>query len=71
MTSFAKPLLANVTEAGDIVLLAIVLATTLVVGLALLAVDALVGRVGARSRRPPGGSPAGGLQSTAEGLEQP
>lgn len=44
-------LLANVTEAGDIVLLAVVLATTVVVGLTLLGIDAAVRRLGVRARR--------------------
>ncbi len=48
---------ANVTEAGDIVLLAAVLAATLVVGLILFALDAAVGRFRERSteRRTTGG----------------
>ncbi len=45
------PILANVTEPGDIVLLAIVLGATIVVGLVLLALDAIVRRVG-RKRNP-------------------
>jgi hypothetical protein len=36
---------ANVAEAGDIVLFAIVLGATLAVGLALLAIDAVAGRI--------------------------
>ena len=51
--------LANVSEAGDIVVFAMALALTLVVGLTLLGVDALVGRLrrtaeARRSARPPG-----------------
>ena len=42
--------MANVTEAGDIILLALVLAVTVVVGLALLAVETFVGRVAERKR---------------------
>ncbi len=44
-------LVANVAEAGDIVLYVMVLAATLIVGLALLAIDAVIGRLGARSER--------------------
>ncbi len=39
------PIVANVAEAGDIVILAMALAGTLVVGLGLLAVDTAVGRL--------------------------
>lgn len=56
MPSFNVPLVANVTEAGDVVLFAIVLATTLVVGLALLGIDAVVGRLGRRRARRPAAS---------------
>lgn len=45
MARFGVSLVANVSEAGDIVIFAIVLAATLVVGLALLGIDALVGRL--------------------------
>ncbi len=45
MTNLGRPLVANVTEAGDIVLLAFVLALTLFVGLALFGLDTLVGRL--------------------------
>jgi hypothetical protein len=45
------PLVANVTEAGDIVLYAMVLGATLVVGLALLGMDAAVRRLGRRRAR--------------------
>ncbi len=41
-------LVANVAEAGDIVLLAIVLLMTLAVGAALLALDSIVGRLNAK-----------------------
>ena len=55
-------LVANVAEAGDIVVLAIVLVMTPVVGTALLALDALVGRLHAKraskARAPGGGDPA-------------
>ncbi|MDQ4071018.1 MAG: hypothetical protein M3203_16340 [Actinomycetota bacterium] len=44
-------MVANVAEAGDIVVLAIALVMTLVVGAALLALDTLVGRV--RTKREP------------------
>ena len=53
---------ANVTEAGDIVVLFIVLVLTLVVGAALLALDAVVGRLHAKraskAAPPPGRDPA-------------
>ncbi len=45
------PIAANVTEPGDIVLLAIVVGVTVVIGLVLLALDAIVGRV-AQKRAP-------------------
>ncbi len=49
MADLSSWLVANVTEAGDIVLYATMLAFTLVVGLLLLGIDALVGRL--RDRR--------------------
>ncbi len=45
MVSFELPLVANVAEPGDIVLVAFVLVLTLLVGLALVGVDSLVGRL--------------------------
>lgn len=48
MAGRSLPLVANVTEAGDIVLLAILLVITLAVGLVLLGIDTLVARLGAR-----------------------
>lgn len=48
------PSLANTAEAGDIVLLALVLAGTLVVGLALFGIDQVVGRLRRRAGRPNG-----------------
>ncbi len=45
--------LANVTEAGDLVLLAIVLAITMAIGLALLGIDAAVGYIDSRRHRQP------------------
>ncbi len=57
-------LVANVAEAGDIVLLGIVLLMTVVVGTALLALDTVVGRLHAKreSNAPTsrGGDPAKG-----------
>lgn len=52
---------ANVTEAGDIVLYAIGLVVTLLVGLALLGIDAAVGRLSTRR-----GRSAGDRSSTRE-----
>lgn len=46
---------ANVAEAGDIVLFGIVLALTLIAGAGLFALDAVVGRLHAK----PGGEGAG------------
>lgn len=43
--------LANVTEAGDIVVYTMALVAILVVGLALLGLDAAVGRLGRRRAR--------------------
>lgn len=51
MVNLDVPFVANVTEPGDIVLLVIVLGATIVFGLVLLALDAVVGRVG-RKRDP-------------------
>ncbi|HVF14888.1 MAG TPA: hypothetical protein VM942_09835 [Acidimicrobiales bacterium] len=48
-----RTLVANVTEAGDIVLYALVLVILLVVGLALLGIDTLVGRLHRRGRHDP------------------
>ena len=46
MIRFDVPPVANVTEAGDIVLLAFVVVLTLASGLALLGIDAVVARRG-------------------------
>ena len=52
MVSMNGRLVANVTEPGDVALYAIVLGVTLAVGLLLLGIDALVGRLGrTRARR--------------------
>lgn len=48
MAGLDLSIVANVTEPGDVVLLAIVFGTTLVVGLVLLGVDTVVGRVAQR-----------------------
>ena len=66
------PVVANVTEAGDIVVFAIVLGVTLGVGLALLAIDSVVGRLrergGRRGRRRPVDSPGdAGRRATGHG----
>jgi len=45
MASFREPLVANVAEAGDMFLYASLLALTLVVGLALLAIDTAIGNL--------------------------
>jgi hypothetical protein len=44
-------LFANVAEAGDIALFAMLFAATLVVGLTLLGIDAVVRRLGERVRK--------------------
>ncbi|MGI8809445.1 MAG: hypothetical protein ACR2KK_16720 [Acidimicrobiales bacterium] len=44
MATIVQPVLAEVTQAGDIVVFAFVLGLVLVVGLALLGLDTLVGR---------------------------
>ena len=49
MADLSSLIVANVTEAGDIVLYATMLAATFVVGLTLFGIDALVGRL--RDRR--------------------
>lgn len=49
MTLAYSSLIGNVAEAGDIVVLAILLGTTLIVGLTLVGVDVAVGRL--RDRR--------------------
>ncbi len=51
MDSFSFPPVANVTEPGDIVLYAAVLGITVAVGLALLAINVVVGRLTARVTR--------------------
>lgn len=48
MSSFPKPVVANVAESGDIVLFAMVLAITFVVGMALFAIDTAVVRLANR-----------------------
>jgi len=45
MARLELPLVANVTEAGDIVLVAFALVLTVLIGLALLGIDTLVGRL--------------------------
>ena len=45
-----QTLIGNVAEAGDIILLAFALVLTLLVGLALVGIDTLVGRLGRRQR---------------------
>ncbi len=51
MARFDSPLVGNVAEAGDIVLYAIALAVTLVVGLALFGMDVVIGRLRRRRAR--------------------
>lgn len=60
MARLELPLVANVTEAGDIVLVAFALVLTVLIGLALLGIDTLVGRL----RR--GGHPDGSARTRAE-----
>jgi hypothetical protein len=50
MAGIGVVVLANVTEPGDVVLLAIVLALTVVVGGALFALDLVLGRVRAKRK---------------------
>jgi len=63
MARFEVPV-ANVAEAGDIVLLAMVLLMTFIVGAALLALDTVVGRLHARrmskTPAPQNGQPGNG-----------
>ncbi len=53
-----QTLFGNVAEAGDIVLLALALVLTLLVGLAVVGIDTLVGRLGRGQKdEPAGGRP--------------
>ena len=46
-----EPIVGNVSEAGDIVVLALVLVLTPIIGLALFGIDAVVGRLRRRRTR--------------------